>query len=150
METQKISDATAARPNLTVWQCYRNFWAKWTFRGRSSRKEYFVPWFFHSFIALMLIILLLLPLFISSISFLHPPLWYKISQWFIIGFFVIQFIPSLCVGVRRLHDQGLDGSYWLKSEYPFRFFQHPLPPHRFILMCTRSVNDDTNPWHTDI
>jgi len=69
-----------------------------TFQGRASRSEYW--WFF-------------LACFSTSLACAF------INNGLMAAMFLVQFLPALAVTVRRLHDSGLSGWWYLAAVVPF-------------------------------
>lgn len=95
--------------------CFRKYA---TFKGRASRPEY---WYFALFNTLFVFILLLLAVIINQ---------NVLSSFLIIiaGFYSLaSIIPGLSVTIRRLHDSGLNGYFYLILIVPFI--------GAFILLC---------------
>ncbi|WCO00919.1 DUF805 domain-containing protein [Psychroserpens ponticola] len=80
------------------------------FTGRARRQEY---WMFVLFNFIFIIAVAMISGFLSS--FLEAPIFMGLYIIYILG--VI--IPSLAVAVRRLHDTGKSGWYYLVSLIPF-------------------------------
>ena len=84
------------------------------FSGRSCRKEY---WLFH--LALVILIVCLIVVGEVADSSLAS------NQFSNVGFsifglvFLVSVIPHLAVTIRRFHDQGLSGWYYLWSFFPY-------------------------------
>ncbi len=77
-----------------------------TFSGRAQRKEY---WYFFLFNLIISIVLGVIGDFISTFAGIA----------IVVSFFLILFIPSLAVSVRRLHDTGKNGWMILIQVIPF-------------------------------
>lgn len=79
--------------NLSPWEYYKLFWKNYTkFDGRSRRSEYWWPYLFNMVISMILSLLGGVPGVIFSLAIL---------------------IPNISCGVRRLHDTGRKGIYYL-------------------------------------
>ncbi|EAQ6132235.1 DUF805 domain-containing protein [Salmonella enterica] len=77
--------------------------------GRAPRREY---WWY---IAISLIIYFLLNIFASVFNYIfHTNLIYNIVSIYIL----LTVIPTITVGVRRLHDIGRTGWWWLANLVP--------------------------------
>ncbi|SUO97649.1 DUF805 domain-containing protein [Suttonella ornithocola] len=75
-----------------------------TFSGRAQRKEL---WFFFLFYIIIVIVLTILDIFTG----LYDP---QTGSGILSGIFQLaMFLPSLAVQVRRLHDIGKNGWWWL-------------------------------------
>lgn len=73
-----------------------------TFDGRASRSEYWYFFLFNALIELVLVAIMYgIPIFAGIISFLLSV------------YSIVIFLPSLAVGVRRLHDIGKSGWWYL-------------------------------------
>ena len=83
-------------------KCFRNFF---NFKERSSKSEF---WFFQLFVFLFLILFIVVDIYFvpSNHNSNEPELIF--SNFFLL----IQFIPSLSVSVRRLHDVNRSG-WWM-------------------------------------
>jgi uncharacterized membrane protein YhaH (DUF805 family) len=89
------------------------------FKGRSRRSEY---WYFALFFFLAIIVIVMLASLIGTIGYV------------LYGVFVLaSFIPSLSLGVRRMHDAGKSGWFLL------------IPIYSIILTFTDS-EPGTNKW----
>ena len=108
------------------------------FNGRARRKEY---WMWTLYCTIILLISMALDnLFGLTFEFLGQDLGYG---WLYIIFGIIQFIPGLAVVVRRLHDVGKSGWYYLIILIPLIGFIWIL-----ILLCTDGVKEE-NKWGTN-
>ncbi len=74
------------------------------FNGRARREEY---WMFHLFSFLSVVAVLLIDMFIGASGYLY------------ILYILVLIIPSIAVGVRRLHDVGKSGWFYLIIFIPF-------------------------------
>ena len=81
------------------------------FSGRSRRKEY---WYFQLFNG---IVMIFLGLFAVAFSDQGKPAMIPFGLMFTYGFVV--FVPSLAVTIRRLHDIGKSGWWYLIAFVPF-------------------------------
>ena len=90
---------------LLVWKRYAEF------NGRSRRKEYWMFALFNMLVALLV--------YIPAILLTLAKSWTGIA---LLALFVVYtlagFIPSLAVGIRRLHDTGKSGWWFLISLIP--------------------------------
>ncbi len=92
------------------------FFARYTdFNGRSRRSEYWWPVLFHT---LVYVVALLLSVVLGSISELLG----AIVGIALLIYYVAILIPSLAVGVRRLHDRDMSGWWLLLGFVPFAGF----------------------------
>ena len=108
------------------------------FNGRARRKEY---WMWTLYCTIILLISMALDnLFGLTFEFLGQDLGYG---WLYLIFGIIQFIPGLAVVVRRLHDVGKSGWYYLIILIPLIGFVWIL-----VLLCTDGVNEE-NKWGTN-
>lgn len=108
------------------------------FNGRARRKEY---WMWTLYCTIILLISMALDnLFGLTFEFLGQDLGYG---WLYIIFGIIQFIPGLAVVVRRLHDVGKSGWYYLIILIPLIGFIWIL-----VLLCTDGVKEE-NKWGTN-
>ena len=108
------------------------------FNGRARRKEY---WMWTLYCTIILLISMALDnLFGLTFEFLGQDLGYG---WLYLIFGIIQFIPGLAVVVRRLHDVGKSGWYYLIILIPLVGFIWIL-----ILLCTDGVKEE-NKWGTN-
>ena len=108
------------------------------FNGRARRKEY---WMWTLYCTIILLISMALDnLFGLTFDFLGQDLGYG---WLYLIFGIIQFIPGLAVVVRRLHDVGKSGWYYLIILIPLIGFIWIL-----ILLCTDGVKEE-NKWGTN-
>ena len=108
------------------------------FNGRARRKEY---WMWTLYCTIILLISMALDnLFGLTFEFLGQDLGYG---WLYLIFGIIQFIPGLAVVVRRLHDVGKSGWYYLIILIPLIGFIWVL-----VLLCTDGVKEE-NKWGTN-
>lgn len=108
------------------------------FNGRARRKEY---WMWTLYCTIILLISMALDnLFGLTFEFLGQDLGYG---WLYLIFGIIQFIPGLAVVVRRLHDVGKSGWYYLIILIPLIGFIWIL-----VLLCTDGVKEE-NKWGTN-
>ena len=108
------------------------------FNGRARRKEY---WMWTLYCTIILLISMALDnLFGLTFEFLGQDLGYG---WLYLIFGIIQFIPGLAVVVRRLHDVGKSGWYYLIILIPLIGFIWIL-----VLLCTDGVNEEKK-WGTN-
>ncbi len=89
----------------------RNHYAD--FKGRASRKEYWM--FMLTYVVLMVIAGLLIAL---SALFLYEGLIITLVILFMVGMFGL-IIPSVAIQVRRLHDIGYSGWWYLIGFIPY-------------------------------
>lgn len=83
------------------------------FNGRARRKEYWM------FTLINLIIMMGLQSVMLLIGGMNPESGLALALSGLLGIYVLGvFIPSLAVGVRRLHDTGKSGWWWLISFVP--------------------------------
>lgn len=108
------------------------------FNGRARRKEY---WMWTLYCTIILLISMVFDnLFGLTFEFLGQDLGYG---WLYLIFGIIQFIPGLAVVVRRLHDVGKSGWYYLIILIPLIGFIWIL-----VLLCTDGVKEE-NKWGTN-
>ena len=108
------------------------------FNGRARRKEY---WMWTLYCTIILLISMTLDnLFGLTFELLGEDLGYG---WLYLIFGIIQFIPGLAVVVRRLHDVGKSGWYYLIVLIPLIGFIWIL-----VLLCTDGVEEE-NKWGTN-
>ena len=108
------------------------------FNGRARRKEY---WMWTLYCTIILLISMVFDnLFGLTFELLGEDLGYG---WLYLIFGIIQFIPGLAVVVRRLHDVGKSGWYYLIILIPLIGFIWIL-----VLLCTDGVKDE-NKWEKD-
>ena len=108
------------------------------FNGRARRKEY---WMWTLYCTIILLISMALDnLFGLTFELLGEDLGYG---WLYLIFGIIQFIPGLAVVVRRLHDVGKSGWYYLIVLIPLIGFIWIL-----VLLCTDGVEEE-NKWGTN-
>jgi len=108
------------------------------FNGRARRKEY---WMWTLYCTIILLISMALDnLFGLTFEFLGQDLGYG---WLYLIFGIIQFIPGLAVVIRRLHDVGKSGWYYLIILIPLIGFIWIL-----VLLCTDGVKEE-NKWGTN-
>ena len=108
------------------------------FNGRARRKEYWMFVLFQSIIMIVLMILdnvLGLAFDVSGISLGYG--------WLYMLGALAHFIPGLAVVVRRLHDVGKSGWFYLIAFIPLIGFIW-----LFVLMCTDGEKTD-NKWGAD-
>jgi uncharacterized membrane protein YhaH (DUF805 family) len=82
------------------------------FSGRARRSEY---WFFGLFVALAVVVLELAAVLLGQVS---SALFTILGLLLIVGLLGV-IVPSLAVGVRRLHDTGKSGWWLLLQLVPF-------------------------------
>ena len=108
------------------------------FNGRARRKEY---WMWTLYCTIILLISMVFDnLFGLTFELLGEDLGYG---WLYLIFGIIQFIPGLAVVVRRLHDVGKSGWYYLIILIPLIGFIWIL-----VLLCTDGVEEE-NKWGTN-
>ena len=108
------------------------------FNGRARRKEY---WMWTLYCTIILLISMVFDnLFGLTFELLGEDLGYG---WLYLIFGIIQFIPGLAVVVRRLHDVGKSGWYYLIILIPLIGFIWVL-----VLLCTDGVKEE-NKWGTN-
>mgnify|MGYP001376233442 FL=1 len=104
------------------------------FSGRASRKEY---WMFFLFYMIFAIVAMVADNFLGT-DFTVGEGYYAVSMgygWIYVLFMLALFIPTIAVMVRRLHDVGKSGWWWLINFIPLVGAIWFL-----VLMCT-----DSNP-----
>lgn len=106
-----------------------------TFSGRASRKEF---WYWYLFTCLTNI-LAFLSLLLLSLIFAGTASGIGMGEVFVINgiWNIIIFLPNLAVTVRRLHDTGHSGWYYLISIIPLIGVIL-----LFVALCTDSVEDN--------
>ncbi len=96
-----------------VFENYANF------TGRATRSEY---WYF-TLVHILIIIVLAIPAMIDIITNpdfdIEPGVLFFISLGLVILYMLGTFIPRLAVTVRRLHDSGKSGWYYLLAFTPY-------------------------------
>ena len=108
------------------------------FNGRARRKEY---WMWTLYCTIILLVSMVFDnLFGLTFELLGEDLGYG---WLYLIFGIIQFIPGLAVVVRRLHDVGKSGWYYLIILIPLIGFIWIL-----VLLCTDGVKEE-NKWGTN-
>ena len=108
------------------------------FNGRARRKEY---WMWTLYCTIILLVSMVFDnLFGLTFELLGEDLGYG---WLYLIFGIIQFIPGLAVVVRRLHDVGKSGWYYLIVFIPLIGFIWIL-----VLLCTDGVEEE-NKWGTN-
>lgn len=87
------------------------------FQGRARRKEYWMFFLFHTIIS----IILYLPVFITSPTFNDGGISDEFILFTILYFLYLLavFLPVLAVTVRRLHDSGKSGWWYLIALVPY-------------------------------
>lgn len=80
----------------------------WTFKGRASRSEY---WYWSLFYFLTTFVASFTFTFCQEIGILRGYLW--VLYWAMIAWIWLAFLPNLFVTVRRLHDVGMSGLWFL-------------------------------------
>lgn len=80
------------------------------FEGRARRTEY---WMFSLFHVIILILLMVLAVVLSDLR------WGTISWTPLFLYILVSFIPTLALTVRRLHDSGKSGWFYLFSFIPY-------------------------------
>ncbi|MDE6143885.1 MAG: DUF805 domain-containing protein [Muribaculaceae bacterium] len=89
---------------MTYQESIRSVLSKYvTFSGRASRSEY---WWFTLFTIMVSVAIYLLGLPFSSNG--DPALWTLLLQW---GFNLAILLPTIALGVRRMHDIGKGGGW---------------------------------------
>ena len=108
------------------------------FNGRARRKEY---WMWTLYCTIILLVSMVFDnLFGLTFELLGEDLGYG---WLYLIFGIIQFIPGLAFVVRRLHDVGKSGWYYLIVLIPLIGFIWIL-----VLLCTDGVEEE-NKWGTN-
>ena len=87
-----------------------------TIKGRATRAEY---WWFQLFFVLMMVMVFGFAGWISSFALNGPNILTKTTGAFALIFFLLIFIPLLCVKIRRLHDVGGSGSLIFLALIPY-------------------------------
>ena len=96
-----------------------------TFKGRARRSEYWWFWLLNLIVSIVTLELWLLNLIVSIVTLVLDYKLDMINIEFGIGalalsglYTLIVFLPSLAVSVRRLHDTGHSGWYYLLTFIP--------------------------------
>lgn len=120
---------------MTLFDYYKLFWQKtFNFTGRSRRKEYWAATLFNS---------IFIFIFLAIVFIIND---YSISRilYFLYGIFIlITFIPNLSLCIRRLHDVGKSGWFYLLGFIPII----GLWPAALILFVDSEPH--TNQWGED-
>ena len=98
-----------ATPAKSLWRYFVEAYTQnyFNFKGRARRREYWGIWFFNFFIAIAMFCSLFYIADTGSSSMILA--WIvSLVLWSIVGFF-----PSASVTVRRLHDKGYSGKWYL-------------------------------------
>ena len=94
--------APAPLPSGISWY-FRMFQCYFRFRGRARRREFFWAFFFHTVV--MTVVGLIDGLF-------------GLDEWFLGGVYLATAVPLLALQVRRLHDTGKSGWWFLLPAVP--------------------------------
>lgn len=120
---------------MTLFDYYKLFWQKtFNFTSRSRRKEYWAATLFNS---------IFIFIFLAIVFIIND---YSISRilYFLYGIFIlITFIPNLSLCIRRLHDVGKSGWFYLLGFIPII----GLWPAALILFVDSEPH--TNQWGED-
>lgn len=120
---------------MTLFNYYKLFWQKtFNFTSRSRRKEYWAATLFNS---------IFIFIFLAIVFIIND---YSISRilYFLYGIFIlITFIPNLSLCIRRLHDVGKSGWFYLLGFIPII----GLWPAALILFVDSEPH--TNQWGED-
>lgn len=120
---------------MTLFDYYKLFWQRaFNFTGRSRRKEYWAATLFNS---------IFIFIFLAIVFIIND---YSISRilYFLYGIFIlITFIPNLSLCIRRLHDVGKSGWFYLLGFIPII----GLWPAALILFVDSEPH--TNQWGED-
>lgn len=120
---------------MTLFDYYKLFWQKtFNFTSRSRRKEYWAATLFNS---------IFIFIFLAIVFIIND---YSISRilYFLYGIFIlITFIPNLSLCIRRLHDVGKSGWFYLLGFIPII----GLWPAALILFVDNEPH--TNQWGED-
>jgi len=84
------------------------------FKGRASRKEF---WLYMLFDSIFLILAIVLDYVCKTYISLFGP--QKIIGWIFVIYYYATYVPSISVGVRRLHDSGRIGWMYFVRFAPF-------------------------------
>ena len=106
------------------------------FNGRAQRKEY---WMFYLFYTIFAIIAMVADNILGTV-FTVGEGYYTVSigyGWICVLFMIALLIPTFAVSVRRLHDIGKSGWWWLITLIPLAGFIWFL-----VLLCTDSSPGD--------
>ena len=137
----KTSD-TVNHDSDFVWAIKTCFAKYSTFSGRARRKEF---WYWYLFTCLPIIVVFVLALLVACTTMSYAQTVQPSNTGMGLGFFEIVIIlwnliiclPSLAVTVRRLHDAGHSGWYYLISMIPLIGVIL-----LFVALCTDSVEDN--------
>lgn len=108
--------------NMTMFMAFKLFFVRaFDFKGRSSRKEFWLGVLPNAIIMLLLIGLLL----ISLLCFSPTINVFSIIMLIVFGIFcLIELVPSISLIFRRMHDIGKSGWNILVLFIPFGFFYY--------------------------
>lgn len=93
------------------WDIIKNHYAD--FKGRATRKEYW------SFISAYIILVIIIGFFIDFFSALHLAILSGVFLGLFILFTLAVFVPSLALSIRRIHDMGQSGWWYLIALIPY-------------------------------
>ncbi|MBQ8827163.1 MAG: DUF805 domain-containing protein [Oscillospiraceae bacterium] len=78
------------------------------YKGKSTRKEYWIPFAFNAVLTLIMVLCLLLKEFLMLFFMAFPAI-------VIAAYLCFSFVPFISLTVRRLHDAGKSGKWYLLS-----------------------------------
>jgi len=136
---EKEPSAEPPRARVRMWQAWKNMLKNWHFAGRASRQEYWLNYLCNFIIIAVSAIAGIIMLTMGA------PAAIGVGIFIALGLYTLYIIiPSLCLTVRRLHDQGKSGWWWWIS-----FVPSVGGLILFILTVLPAKNTPDNPWHKD-
>lgn len=120
-----------------VFENYANF------SGRARRSEYWYYTLCNIIIVLVLAIPMIGSILIAENSGEEPGFLFSLSVILIIVYYLATFLPTLAVSVRRLHDTGKSGWYYLVNFIPY------VGGLIFLVLACQDSEMYTNKWGQD-
>lgn len=111
---------TSTPPSLGFWEAYGQGWKKYAdFSGRARRLEY---WSFTLVNGILPFLFLMVAAASAGVNAVSDDVFvgsFSVAVFLWFAFTLVTLVPSLAVAVRRLHDSGHSGAWFLVSVVPY-------------------------------
>lgn len=133
-----------------IFGIYKEFWTNYTnFRGRTTRKSFWVAWI----IQILIFLLIYIPGLLLTVSMESTGMLVALVVLLML-YALASLVPTLAIAVRRLHDAGYSGWYYFVSFIPciggiliIVLYCQPSKPANQWGPCPYDVMAGQDPWY---